>query len=254
MEAISYKDREAMLINIIRWAERVKKEAEMWSRQYELFLEKEQTIGIQSDIYIGPTIRNCAFQLEDLIDFCKSEAEQLQPEIIKMIGDINLHDIEEGVAIDAYDQLSSSWTFTWDELDNLKEKLNWDLVSSNPFIKWSIEMIESFEDKINWSLLSKNINSDSMRDEVFERFAGRWDWKQLSWNSNLCISEKLIEKYKDRWDWKGIIHYFRTSFPAKDFLEKYKDFIPQEIPRRSGLYAQLVYDYKNKLLNKDSDY
>ena len=52
MEAISYKDREAMLINIIRWAERVKKEAEMWSRQYELFLEKEQTIGIQSDIYI----------------------------------------------------------------------------------------------------------------------------------------------------------------------------------------------------------
>ena len=167
---------------------------------------------------------------------------------------INISDEWYVLAIDAYDQLSSSWTFTWDELDNLKEKLNWDLVSSNPFIKWSIEMIESFEDKINWSLLSKNINSDSMRDEVFERFAGRWDWKQLSWNSNLCISEKLIEKYKDRWDWKGIIHYFRTSFPAKDFLEKYKDFIPQEIPRRSGLYAQLVYDYKNKLLNKDSDY
>jgi hypothetical protein len=77
--------------------------------------------------------------------------------------------------------------------------------------------------------------------KIIEQFADRWDWHELSDNSNLKLSYALLDKFADKWDWERIINRWRDEgLYTPDFLERYKEFIPAEEFKSSNLWDALV--------------
>lgn len=129
----------------------------------------------------------------------------------------------------AWKELSSD--FSWSEtlLDKCTSKVDWNEISKNPNILWTIPMLKQFERYLNWTLLSEYINERSLSDESIAAFESSWDWSALSENGNLKLSYALLDKYIDRWDWYKIINRWGEALFSKtgiDFYEKYKEYIP----------------------------
>lgn len=54
--------------------------------------------------------------------------------------------------------LSENYPFSFQMLIKFGDKLDWELLSCNPNIEWSDELIEMFDFKWNWDKLIKNKN------------------------------------------------------------------------------------------------
>lgn len=72
-------------------------------------------------------------------------------------------------------------------------KLIIDLISCNYAL--TIEMLYKFKDKLNWELLSSNANLE-WSDELIELFDYKWDWDKLIENKKIKMSVALIQKYE----------------------------------------------------------
>ena len=92
---------------------------------------------------------------------------------------------------------------------------DWEQLSRNEALPWSLELIERFEDR--WKL-GRRTDRDGLSGnsalpwslELIERYEDRWDWGQLSANTALPWSLELIERYEDRWHWKS--HFSSATF------------------------------------------
>ncbi len=89
-------------------------------------------------------------------------------------------------------------------LENFKEKLSWDIISSNESLPLSIELIEKFADKWNWS---KIINRNDFSLDIFYLIYPYLTWEILDANRDVII--KIITPEE-----KTILHHFkyRLSF------------------------------------------
>lgn len=120
-----------------------------------------------------------------------------------------------------WNQLSYNPSLPWsvELLDKYVSRWNWDGVSRHHSLPWSMELLERYEDRWNWEVLSRN-ESLPWSLKLLERFEGRWDWKMLS--KSLPWSLELLEQYEDRWDWKEISD--NESLPwSLELLEQYED-------------------------------
>ena len=78
--------------------------------------------------------------------------------------------------------------FTSYELRNYKKALNWERVSGNEKIVWTIDLIEEFQD-----LLDFVARDEYEKLEIFQEF---------NLNRALPWSIELIEKFREKWDWE----------------------------------------------------
>lgn len=159
--------------------------------------------------------------------------------------------MESIVTESAWKELSSD--FNWSEtlLEKCKTEVDWNEISKNSNILWTIPMLKRFEQFLNWTLLSENINERSLSDETIEAFESSWDWSTLSDNRNLKLSYMLLDKYIDRWDWHKIIHRWGENIYSKngiDFYEKYKEYIPAGELQQSNLWDGIVNQKKEMLI------
>ena len=117
----------------------------------------------------------------------------------------------------------------WYELiEKFKDNWDWENLSRNELLPWSMELIERFKDKwnsANWKNLSKN-ESLPWSIELIERFKDNWDWWELSQNKSLSWSIELIEKLEDKCGipcnkkvYDLIIPEIEKVMPMNDFLE-----------------------------------
>ena len=83
---------------------------------------------------------------------------------------------------------------------------DWELLSRNEALPWSLELIERYEDRWVWGANWLGELSESTvlpwSLGLIERFEDRWDWNQLSANEALPWSPELIERFESRWDWE----------------------------------------------------
>lgn len=71
-------------------------------------------------------------------------------------------------------------------------------------VLWTVELIEDYKEFWSWYRLSSN-PSVPWDDKMIEHFSDLVDFKELSYNGNLNISNPdTIEKYEMRWDWNAI--------------------------------------------------
>ena len=144
----------------------------------------------------------------------------------------------------------------WSEalLEKCKDKVDWNEVSQNTSILWSIPMLKHFQKYINWNKLSEYINKDSLTPEMIEAFKDCWDWHELSDNYNLILTDDLLEKYADLWDWEHIIdrnsHYSSEPFEVcpMEFYNKYKDRISTAMLQESKLWNYMQKQRQQEIL------
>ena len=116
---------------------------------------------------------------------------------------------------EAWKELSSN--FSWSEamLEKYQDKVNWDEVTENRNIRWTTSMIQKFQKKINWEMFSRIADDTILTESNIETFKERWNWHELSNNSDVPFTEELLEKYADKWDWEQIIDIMTTASIAR---------------------------------------
>jgi hypothetical protein len=84
----------------------------------------------------------------------------------------------------------------------------WKGISSNSNIPWSINFIETYRERIffrlqglNWDYLSSNPFLTWADDDLLERYAKNWNWTNIGLNEGIVWDEKLFETYKYRLPW-----------------------------------------------------
>ena len=156
----------------------------------------------------------------------------------------------------AWQNLSAELSWSEALLEKCKDKVDWNEVSQNTSILWSIPMLRQFQKYINWDKLSEYINKDSLTPETIEAFKDCWNWHELSDNYELILTDDLLEKYADLWDWERIIdrnsHYSSEPFEAcpMEFYNKYKDRISATMLQESKLWNYMQKQRQRELLSE----
>ena len=158
--------------------------------------------------------------------------------IVRTFGDAI---VSQELNKDAWKKLSREFKWNEELLRKYRSEIDWEKLSSNTEMLWTASILENFTHQIDWKGLSIYAPSGLLTPKIIERFADRWDWHELSDNSNLKLSYALLDKFADKWDWERIINRWRSEeIYTPDFLERYKEFIPAEEFQDSNLWDALV--------------
>lgn len=152
---------------------------------------------------------------------------------------------------EAMERISSDYPLNDELLKEYHNKLDWDKVSGNSEIKWTSAMIDRWGEYLNWKIFSERANEELLIPELIEKFKDRWDWSELSDNTNLKLTFDLIDKYIDRWNWEKLINrgwYSNISdLYSIDFFNRYAQYIPMEVFEESYLWDALVEQEENAI-------
>jgi len=109
-----------------------------------------------------------------------------------------------------------------ERIEKFKNKIHWESLSKNGSIKWP-EIIPMYIQNVNWKELTRNKSFPWTLDNV-RRHAANISafWGNLSENSGLVVSEKLINEFADRIDWASISNN-KGPFWTDEFIYKYQD-------------------------------
>ena len=75
--------------------------------------------------------------------------------------------------------------------------LDWSLLSQNPNLNWSSDLIDHFESAWDWFALSSN-TSLPWDIGLLEKFEERWEWDTVCSNAAITWTQELIQRFKTR--------------------------------------------------------
>ena len=130
-----------------------------------------------------------------------------------------------------------------------KDKVDWECISMNSSIHWTVAMLQKFQGRIDWKALSRTGQKSLLCPEVVGKFENRWDWSELSGNSDL--PEDTIEKFADRIVWRELLNSYRgrdEKLFSMAFLHKFEKYISASILKESNLWDALVDEKRDDLL------
>lgn len=144
---------------------------------------------------------------------------------------------------EAWKELSGNFNWSETTLEKYQDKVDWDEISGNSNIRWTIPMIQKFQKKINWDRFSDNADEDILTEKYLDAFKEKWNWHELSRNSNLVITEELLERFADKWDWTELVDRWSNYLYEKkaiEFYEKHKEYIPASKLQNTTLWRYIV--------------
>ena len=173
---------------------------------------------------------------------------------------VNDYLMKKMIQKEAMKKISSDYPLTDELLKEYRSDLDWEEVSENSNIKWTAVMIDRWGEYLNWKTFSERANEELLIPELIERFKDRWDWSELSANSDLKLTYDLIDKYSDRWDWNRLINrgWYNDGCDlySIDFLNRYVQYIPMEDFEKSNLWDSIVEEeekaIKKAIMLKDN--
>ena len=162
---------------------------------------------------------------------------------------------------EAMKRISSQFALNTEQLAEYRRELDWEEVSANTNISWTAAMIDRWSDQLDWKIFSRRANEAVLIPEIIERFKDRWDWSELSDNSDLKLSYDLVDKFIDRWDWEKLInrswYHESCDLYSIDFFNRYAKYIPMENIENSNLWEAIVEEeeksIKKEILLKPSN-
>ena len=149
---------------------------------------------------------------------------------------------------EAWKNISRESKLTESLLEKYRSKLDWEAVTTNSNIHWTPAMLERFKYNIDWQQMSSWASADLLCPEIVGRYADRWDWKELSRNTELPL--ETIGLFADRLDWGELIERYNSSenpIFGRAFLETYADYIPADRLKDSTLWYALVEERGKEL-------
>lgn len=160
--------------------------------------------------------------------------------------------IQSIISAKAWSDISGNFGLTEEMLERYADKLNWNEVSKNSEIHWTVKLIEKWADRLNWEELSESGNEFLLTPDVIAYFVNRWNWRALSRNSNLKLDFTFIDRFIDKWDWAELIDCWRREeFYTKEFLEKYRCHIPLNAFIEGSRLANELVEKETEIIKKE---
>lgn len=110
------------------------------------------------------------------------------------LGDYLLKDT---IRKQAMKSISANYPLNNEMLNKYPNELDWEEVSDNDNISWTVAMIDRWKNILNWKVFSQTSNEAILTLEILEKFKDQWDWGELSGNQCLKLTFDLIDKYID---------------------------------------------------------
>lgn len=83
--------------------------------------------------------------------------------------------------------------FTSKIIEQVKENLDWNLLSIKKEVDWSLELLSAYEDFWNWQVISSN-QSINWSKQMVDRFFYKLNFSQLYENKNLTWLEEFVKQ------------------------------------------------------------
>ena len=160
--------------------------------------------------------------------------------------------IQSIISAKAWSEISGNFGLTEEMLERYADKLNWNEVSKNSEIHWTVKLIEKWADRLNWEELSESGNEYLLTPDVIAYFVNRWNWRALSRNSNLKLDFTFIDRFIDKWDWAELIDCWRREeFYSKEFFDKYRSHIPLNAFIEGSRLANELVEKEAEIIKKE---
>lgn len=140
---------------------------------------------------------------------------------------------------DAWKEISDNESLSMDILDKYADKLDWDEISENRNIIWTLEGINKFAYRLNWSNFSQGCPDHIINEVTLQKFANRWDWKAISNRDRFYNNWALLEKFADKADWSEVITNWNIEKPL-EFFARFQQYIPMAKLQDSRLWDSMA--------------
>ena len=126
---------------------------------------------------------------------------------------------------EAWKEISDNESLSMDILDKYADKLDWEEISENRNIIWTLDGINKFANRLNWSDFSQYCADHIINEVTLQKFANRWDWKAISNRDCFYNDWALLEKFADKADWSEVITNWNIEKPL-EFFARFQQYIP----------------------------
>lgn len=124
-------------------------------------------------------------------------------------------------------------------IEKFADKLDWEEVSGNSNVIWTVEGINKFANKIHWDEFSRSCPENLLSESTLQKFASKWDWKTLSNRDDIYNNWRLLEKFADKVNWGEIITSWNIEKPL-EFFSHFQQYIPMSKFQDSRLWNAMV--------------
>lgn len=144
---------------------------------------------------------------------------------------------------EAWENISRNAKLTPEMIEQFSRQLDWNLLSENDSIRWTVKLVSDYKDEINWEALSENLFRDEEtlncyeHEKIVRKFPELLDWKVLS-GLLLPTRKGYLRKFSDRWDWEIIAENIAIEW--NDAL--FKEFEEKLLPILSTIMLENVAD------------
>jgi hypothetical protein len=179
---------------------------------------------------------------------------------------------------EAWKIVSREMKFTPELIELNEEHIDWDEISTNSEMRWTVDLVSKYQKKINWAILSKSLfdseeklacaehlkivrtmpevldwdvlsESDlPSRSEYLKEFLEKWNWEKIAENGNIIWTNNLFTEFEEH-----LLPVLSTI--ALDSLVK--DVIPNNYGNQGGRrHHHQYFGYPgllNQLIENDAD-
>lgn len=150
---------------------------------------------------------------------------------------------------EAWKEISDNESLSMDILYKYADKLDWEEISENHHIIWTLDGINTFANRLNWNCFSQYCTDHIINEVTLQKFANRWDWKAISNRDCFYNDWSLLEKFADKADWNEIITNWNIEKPM-EFFFRFQQYIPMAKLQDSRLWNSMVEARAKRLMQE----
>ena len=140
---------------------------------------------------------------------------------------------------EAWKEVSQSGSLSMTMIEKFADKLDWEEVSGNRNLIWTVEGINKFANRIHWDEFSRSCPENLLSETTLQKFASKWDWKVLSNRDEIYNNWRLLEKFADKVNWGEVITNWHIEKPL-EFFSRFQQYIPMSKFQDSSLWNAMV--------------
>lgn len=148
---------------------------------------------------------------------------------------------------EAWKEVSVRESLSMSMLERFADKVDWDELSGNQNVLWTVDGISKFANRINWNEFSRSCLDTLISEMTLRKFANKWDWKNLSNRDAIYNNWSLLEKFADKVDWGEVINNWSIEKPL-EFFARFQQYIPMAKLQDSSLWRAMIEARAKRLL------
>ncbi len=128
---------------------------------------------------------------------------------------------------EAWRVISKNAKLTPEMIGFFNNKIDWELLSENESMRWTVGFVFKKKERINWTSLSASLfREEETLDctehlEIVRKFSKLLDWKVLS-GLHLPTRKEYLKEFTDCWDWETITENIAINWDDA-LIDEYED-------------------------------